>query len=321
MPDHSSDPQTPGGNEQTPEQPVSGMRDLFAGVAPAGGSEPAAPAQRDLFGSAQVVGAPAPGAGDAPDRADAEAEREAAQKRARDAHKNSTRTWRDGSATARAWNTTVLAYAAVSAGLGIIGYVAARAYLPPAQADLVASLVLWAGLLVPIIIALVRSVPRGLFRFRWTDLIWGLGLGLILRLVQGWLEVAAGSSGALPQYATLDGQLPAMWFLLGLLGPVLIAPLLEETLFRGVVLVSVYRLARRGLEGALLGAVASTALFVAIHAVSGIGRWDTVVVLALVGGVASALVLLTGRIWGAILLHMTFNGLYVLLALAGTFIG
>lgn len=292
-------------------EPQGARPELF----PSAPAAQAAPAQRDLFGSAQTVAAPAP------DRADAEAERESAQQRARDAHKNSTRTWRDGSATARAWNTTVLAYAAVSVGLGIIGSVAARAYLPPAQADLVAAAVLWLGMLVPIVIALVRSVPRGLFRFRWTDLIWGLGLGLILRLVQGWLEVAAGSSGALPQYATLDGALPAMWILLGLLGPVLIAPLLEETLFRGVVLVSVYRLARRGLEGALLGAVASTALFVAIHAVSGIGRWDTVVVLALVGGVASTLVLLTGRIWGAILLHMTFNGLYVLLALAGTFIG
>nr|WP_255727230.1 MULTISPECIES: CPBP family intramembrane glutamic endopeptidase [unclassified Nesterenkonia] len=173
---------------------------------------------------------------------------------------------------------------------------------------------------VPVVIAIARSRPRGLFRFRWTDILWGLGLGVLLRIVQGWLEVAAGSPGGLPSYPTLNGDLSinATWLLLGLFAPVLILPLVEEFLFRGVVLVSVYRMARRGVEAGLLAILASTAAFVALHAVNGMNRWDEPVYLALVGLTCGMLVLFTGRIWGAVLVHMVFNGMWVALALTGT---
>ncbi|WP_022873472.1 CPBP family intramembrane glutamic endopeptidase [Nesterenkonia alba] len=230
-----------------------------------------------------------------------------------------TRTWLEGSGTARAWNSTVLAYAAFTVGAAVVASVILRNHVSAPEGPILASLVLYLGMAIPVVIALRRSRPRGLLRFRWTDLIWGLGLGLLLRMIQGWLEVAAGSPGGLPSYPTLDGALfGATWLLTGLLMPVLLAPVVEEFLFRGVVLVTVYRTARRGLEAGILAITASAGTFVALHAVNGITRWDEPTYLFLVGVTCGALVLFTGRIWGAVLVHMTFNGIWVLLALAGT---
>ena len=189
------------------------------------------------------------------------------------------------------------------------------------MAVVVGPVALWAGLLVPVVIGFRRGRPRGLLSFRATDLLYGLALGLLLRTVQGWLAVAAGDDGALPSYSTIDGQLSSLWLFTGLIAPVVVAPLVEELLFRGVVLVSVHRIAQRGLEGGLLALIASTASFVALHAVSGITRWDEPVALAFVGIVCGVLVLSTGRIWGAVLVHLVFNGSYVVLALAGTLLG
>lgn len=228
------------------------------------------------------------------------------------------RSWLEGSGTARAWNGTVLAYVAFALGAAIVLSVAARTYLTAPAGPVVSSVVLWTGMAVPVVIALRRSRPRGLFRFRWTDLVWGLCLGMLLRVVQGWLEVAAGGIGGLPSYSTIDGQLGPEWLLLALLGPVLILPLVEEFLFRGVVLVTVYRTARRGFEAGILAIVASTGTFVAIHSVNGMSSWEEPVYLTLVGLTCGLLVLFTGRIWGAVLVHMVFNGMWVALALVGT---
>lgn len=233
----------------------------------------------------------------------------------------SRRTWLEGSATTRAWNSTVLAYAALCVGAGILLSVALPQLIGGVTGGLLALIALWLGMLVPIVIAIARTRPRGLFRFRWTDLLWGIGLGVLLRLVQGWLEMAAGSSGGLPAYPLLDGSLSTWWWLTALLGPVVVAPLLEEFLFRGVILVTVFRTAKRGLDAAILAIVSSTGLFVALHAVRGLSRWDEVVYLVLVGLVAAVLVLLTGRIWGAVILHVVFNASFVVLALAGTYLG
>jgi len=91
-----------------------------------------------------------------------------------------------------------------------------------------------------------------------------------------------------------------------------------------VVLVSVYTLLRRLVGVVMAGAVAvvvSTALFVLLHSlVGGIGV-DEVISLSLLGLVCGALVMLTGRIWPAILVHVVYNGTFVVLALAGTFLG
>jgi len=48
---------------------------------------------------------------------------------------------------------------------------------------------------------------------------------------------------------------------------------------------------------------------------------DEVISLSLLGLVCGLLVMLTGRIWPAILVHVVYNGTFVVLALAGTYLG
>ncbi|MDN3311621.1 CPBP family glutamic-type intramembrane protease [Microbacterium oryzae] len=209
----------------------------------------------------------------------------------------------------------------MSVGAGVLASLVVQTLLSASISEVLSPILLWAGIIVPIVLAFGRGRPRGLLSFRATDILYGVVLGLILRTVQGWFAVAAGGSGALPSYPSLNSQLSPTVALTAILLPVVVAPLVEELLFRGVVLVSVFRIARRGVEGALLAAVASVASFVAMHAIDGVARWDEPVALALVAMTCSALVLLTGRIWAAVLVHLVFNGSYVVLALIGTFVG
>ncbi|GGH41156.1 CPBP family intramembrane glutamic endopeptidase [Microbacterium album] len=235
----------------------------------------------------------------------------------------STRTWLEGSRTARKWDTDLIGWAALSVGAGLILSILLPTLVSGPAGTLLASTALWTGMAAPLIAAFVRTRPRGLLRFRPSDLLYGVTLGLALRLVQGWLAVAAGGDGALPSHGQMSGTPLGLWSLTGLLGPILLAPLLEELLFRGVILVAVYRIARRGLDGASLALVASSAAFVALHMiVSPPVSWEAPATLTLFGLVAAALVLLTGRIWGAVLMHAFFNGTGLLLSLAGTaFVG
>ena len=231
--------------------------------------------------------------------------------------------WRLGGRTVQRWRATVLAVALIGVGLGVVLGTLVTVLLP-GWGGLAATALLWLGMLVPIVWAFTRSRPAGLLRFRFLDLLWGVGLGLILRMVQGWLSVAAGGSGALPSYPSIGGSLPSGFVFSDVLAPVVVAPVIEELFFRAVVLVSVYTLLRRLVGVVMAGAVAvvvSTALFVLLHSlVGGIGV-DEVISLSLLGLVCGLLVLLTGRIWPAILVHVVYNGTFVVLALAGTFLG
>lgn len=211
--------------------------------------------------------------------------------------------------------------ALVGLGLGV-GLGTLISLLLPAQAS-IATAVLWLGMLVPIVWALSRSRPVGFLRFRPLDLLWGAGLGLGLRIVQGSLAPAFGGSAALPSYPTIDGSLPAGFLFSEAIAPVLIAPALEEFFFRGVVLVSLYTVLRRPVGAVIAGAAAvigSTGLFVLAHSVNGLMTADAVLSLSLLGLVCGTLVILTGRIWGAVLVHIVYNASFVVLALAGTYL-
>jgi len=221
------------------------------------------------------------------------------------------------------WRSQVLAVALLSVGPGVLLGTLVTV-LAPSWGGLAATGVLWLGMLVPIVWAFARSRPAGLLRFRFLDLLWGTGLGLILRMVQGWLAVAAGGSGALPSYPSIGGSLPSGFVFADVIAPVVIAPVIEELFFRAVVLVSVYTLLRRPVGVVMAGAVsvvASTGLFVLLHSLSGGLGVDEVISLSLLGLVCGLLVMLTGRIWPAILVHVVYNGTFVVLALAGTYLG
>lgn len=221
------------------------------------------------------------------------------------------------------WRSQVLAVALLGVGLGVLLGTLVTV-LVPSWGGLAATGVLWLGMLVPIVWAFARSRPAGLLRFRFLDLLWGTGLGLILRMVQGWLAVATGGSGALPSYPSIGGSLPSGFVFADVIAPVVIAPVIEELFFRAVVLVSVYTLLRRPVGVVMAGAVsvvASTGLFVLLHSLSGGLGVDEVISLSLLGLVCGLLVMLTGRIWPAILVHVVYNGTFVVLALAGTYLG
>lgn len=230
----------------------------------------------------------------------------------------STRTWLEGSRTARRWDTDLLGWAALGLGAGAIGSVLLRTLISNQTGSLLAAVTLWAGMAVPIVIAFRRSRPRGLLRFHPVDLLYALVIGGALRIIQGWLAMAAGDSGRFPSYPLIDGNLPGLWWMTSLVAPVVIAPVIEEFLFRGVIVVTVFRLARRGLDGAALALVASGAAFVALHALTGMPSWAEPASLAIFAIACTLLVLLTGRIWGAVLVHVVFNASAVALALIGT---
>ncbi len=234
------------------------------------------------------------------------------------------RTWAQGGSSVARWRTDLLGWALVSLSVGIIASVTVNQVLRTTIGGWAAAVVLWVALLVPVVFAFRRSIPRPLLQLRAVDLLYGVVLGVILRVAQGWIAIAAGGSDVWPSFVTLDGQLPVSWWLSELASGVVISPVLEEFFFRGVLLIVVYSVVRRSVgagTAAFVAVIASTALFVMGHILTLGIEWDIAASTGLVGLVCSLLVMLTGRIWGALLVHITFNASYVALALVGTLIG
>lgn len=228
--------------------------------------------------------------------------------------------WRLGGRTVARWRERTLGIALLGLGIGLLGGGVAGLIAPLAWKSIIATIVLWVALLAVIVWAFARSRPVGLLRFWGTDLVWGLGLGVLLRVCQGWLDVAAGGSGALPTYPAFNGQ-PLIDPLSDVIAPVVVAPVVEELFFRAVVLVSIYTLLRRPtgkLVAGLAAALGSTGIFVLAHVLAAAPSVGGILGIALLGLVCSALVLLTGRIWGAVFVHVVYNGSWVALAMVGT---
>ncbi len=233
------------------------------------------------------------------------------------------RTWREGGSTTARWNLELLGWAVLALGVGVLAANAAALLLPAAVAGIASQAAIWLAFAVPIVLALRRSRPRGLLRFRALDLMYGLVLGVALRFAQGALEGAGGVPAAWPSTFSIDGRLPSGFALEAASGS-LVAPPLEEFFFRGVILVVAYTVFRR-LSGRVAGGIAaaaiSTGLFVIAHLlVSGLDA-TAVLSLVLVGAVASALVLGTGRIWPAVVTHVVFNATGFALVAVGTILG
>ncbi|WZH38928.1 MAG: CPBP family intramembrane metalloprotease [Microbacterium enclense] len=212
----------------------------------------------------------------------------------------------------------VLSTALVGIGGGLLVSVGLSRLAAP-WAQPASSVALWMGLGVGIVAALVRARPAGLLRVRPIDLLWGLSVGGALRILQGWLGGADSSP-----FPTLpnSGDSPVWGWVWSYGVPsVLVAPVVEEFFFRAVILVGVYQLLRRSV-GAV--AAATTALlvsaggFVLLHsAFSPLSLGDGVQLFT-VGTACGLVVMLTGRIWGAVLAHMVYNVSYLLLAIIGT---
>lgn len=216
----------------------------------------------------------------------------------------------------RRWNEWLLAIALISLGIGVLlGAVVEWAWESSA-APLVGTAVVGLGMLVPIVLAFTRSRPVGLLRFRPLDLLWGVGLGVGLRLAQG---LIAGPE-PLPIFATIDGRV-SEWWALEIVGAVVAAPVIEELFFRAVIVVALFSILRRlvgQVAAGIIAALVSTGLFVMTHALAGGADIGPMIGLALLGFIASGVVLLTGRIWGAMVLHAVYNASFVVLSALGT---
>jgi uncharacterized protein len=232
------------------------------------------------------------------------------------------RTWRWGGSSVRRWNWGMVGWAVLALGAGVLVGGAAAVFVGGDLGGLLSLLALWVAMAVPVVIAFRIAVPRGLLAFRPVDIVFALGFGILLRLAQGWLESASGPVG-FPSYFIVNGQLPTGWWFTEALAPVVIAPVVEEFFFHGLVLVAIYvavlRTARDRTVAGLASVVLSTGLFVLAHAVVVPVAWYAAVSLLLVGLVNGLLVVFTGRLWPAILTHVVYNGSFVVLALVGTF--
>ena len=92
-----------------------------------------------------------------------------------------------------------------------------------------------------------------------------------------------------------------------LIGTVLLVPITEEALFRGLLFGTLYR------KSAVLGYVLSTLIFAAVHVVGYIGTQDAVsLLISLIEYLPAGLVLgwayaRSGTIWTPILIHAVVN--------------
>jgi membrane protease YdiL (CAAX protease family) len=184
--------------------------------------------------------------------------------------------------------------------------------LPTWGAQLLAFLLAWAPLIAGVLIAGSRYGSRSLgddagLRIRWIDLGTGLLVGLVIRfLVEALAPAASGTA--------LDGRAvpPAADLVVLVVGAALIAPVVEELFFRGLLQRSVSGLVVGGRAARIVVSVlVSTPLFVLLHLVSAApALWGAVAVTTGVSGLAFGLLAATTRRLGAsITAHVVFNGL------------
>lgn len=214
----------------------------------------------------------------------------------------------------------MLGWAVCAVGAGALGAHVAPVVFPVETAAGGAQGIIWSSMAVPVAVAFARSRPRGLLRFRAVDVAYGVVFGVLLRLVQG--SVARIGVGAAPWPSTFsnDGGLPPSFAFEAVAGSI-VTPTLEELLLRGVVLVSVFTILRRGVGSIAAGVAAvaiSTVLFLAAHELAAPRDVSELVALTLLGIVAGSFVIGTGRIWPAVAVHVVFNASGFALVAVGT---
>ncbi len=214
------------------------------------------------------------------------------------------------------WNQRVVTVAV--AGL-LAGCVGARIVSSVSPSPLAYYVVLWSGWCAAIAYALIVGRPMGLLRWRFVDVVWGLTLGVVLRLAHGLLFVAPDTS--FPSAASLSGAHALDWIATEAVPIGLLAPIAEEFLFRGVILVGLYAiLARRlgSLAAAVSASLLSAGLFVLTHSSFAALSGADVTQLLAIGLINAALVILTGRIWAALVVHVVYNTSWLVLVVVGS---
>lgn len=132
-----------------------------------------------------------------------------------------------------------------------------------------------------------------------------LGAGIVVLAlfgVQAMVPPTDGAEGPLVQAASAPGWPRFVFILLA----VLLAPLVEELLFRGVMYTGFLRSMSPGMAGFLV-----TTLFALMHITEVAGYWPSLFVIFLAGAAMLVVRVRTGSVWPAVALHVTYNLLQV----------
>lgn len=180
-------------------------------------------------------------------------------------------------------------------------------------------LAVWIPLLVAVTVACFGMSLRGAttalgLRIRLLDLLWGAAVGLLARSADVGINLLVTGSDGLQALPVLG----ATSILAMVVAPVLIGPLIEEVFFRGVLQRGLTaRVARRmpPVPAAVIGVGVTSIVFALLHSLAAPSGTAALVVTVstLVFAIgAGALAASTGRIGGAIVAHVVFNGAAVL---------
>jgi len=130
------------------------------------------------------------------------------------------------------------------------------------------------------------------------DVLVGAFIGLLLRTVIIVIELfSVGFVTSSSSMFRVDHDL--LWIATAIIAPVLVAPIVEELFFRGLVLPAIGR--------NWIGIVGSAVIFSAVHLVTGFHP-ITAVSTFIVGVAFGILAVRTGRLGASITAHMVYNG-------------
>ena len=186
--------------------------------------------------------------------------------------------------------------------------------------------VVWVPFAAAVVIACfargTRSLARDLgLRITLLDVFLGVGAGLLARAVAGIIEISI-TGHMVGMGVTFGDTVYDGWWLFGtVLAPVLVAPFIEELFFRGLLQRSVLQASSRRMShrsAMALSVVLSATLFALIHLTQAANPTAALILglSAFAFGLAASLIAgLTGRIGGAIVAHIVFNGTLVMTAL------
>jgi membrane protease YdiL (CAAX protease family) len=231
-------------------------------------------------------------------------------------------------AATKAWGAAVVGVIVAVIAMLAWSWLVRTVIIPPWLQAVGSYLVVWVPLGVALVVAArsaARSGGTAVVRrpfVRPIDLLWGVGVGLMLRGVAAGIEVVL--LGRMPGGGLQLEIDPAMaWFTL-LVAPVLLGPVIEEFFFRGLALGSLRDIGQADASGtrrttATVSAVLITSLlFAALHTLespSPLIALVTALSTFAFGLAAALLVVFTGRIGGAVIAHIVYNGSLILLLL------
>ncbi|WP_415853793.1 lysostaphin resistance A-like protein [Sinomonas sp. G460-2] len=189
-------------------------------------------------------------------------------------------------------------------------------------AGLTAYLVAWLPMLAALVLSYHGSSFRQTvmslgFRVHPTDIFWGVGLACAARAADSYFRILLTGFTGLERQPTLGTTISGSTFVIGVVAPVIIAPLLEECFFRGLIQRTLTELLRpRRLFVRVCVAVTSTSIvFAAVHVllatrtpVEIVALMAGTFVFSLGAGIAAAA---TGRLGSSVIGHVVFNGLAV----------